>query len=110
MKDSNFDFIKDKFDNSGVNAPEELNEQLVLEKLDGVQPVRELPPKKSKKKLALGISAAAAAAVITAGAITFTSMLNSAPPVKTDQPVLSGETASLRTFKNRAEKCDGASR
>ena len=40
MKDSNFDFIKDKFDNSGVNAPEELNEQLVLEKLDGVQSVR----------------------------------------------------------------------
>lgn len=103
MKDSNFDFIKDKFDNSGVNAPEELNEQLVLEKLDGVQPVRELPPKKSKKKLALGISAAAAAAVITAGAITFTSILNSAPPVKTEQPVLSGETASLRTFNSRDE-------
>ena len=34
MKDNNFDFIKDKFDSSGVNAPGEIDGQFVLDHLE----------------------------------------------------------------------------
>lgn len=106
MKDNSFDFIKDKFENSGVNAPDDINEQLVLDKLEGDVPeLTVLPPKQSKKKLAAGISAVAAAAVITAGALVFTSVLNQqtvAKPELKEQHVVAG----LRGFKNREEVKD----
>ena len=106
MKDNSFDFIKDKFENSGVNAPDDINEQLVLDKLEGDVPeLTVLPPKQSKKKLAAGISAVAAAAVITAGALVFTSVLNQqtvAKPELKEQHIVAG----LRGFKNREEVKD----
>ena len=106
MKDNSFDFIKDKFENSGVNAPDDINEQLVLDKLEGDVPeLTVLPPKQSKKKLVAGISAVAAAAVITAGALVFTSVLNQqtvAKPELKEQHVVAG----LRGFKNREEVKD----
>ncbi|MBQ1381364.1 MAG: hypothetical protein IIY79_05050, partial [Ruminococcus sp.] len=106
MKDNSFDFIKDKFENSGVNAPDDINEQLVLDKLEGDVPeLTVLPPKQSKKKLVAGISAVAAAAVITAGALVFTSVLNQqtvAKPELKEQHVVAG----LRGFKNRDEVKD----
>ena len=52
MKDNNFDFIKDKFDNSGVNAPGEIDGQFVLDHLENDIPqLNLLPPKQSKKKV-----------------------------------------------------------
>ena len=106
MKDNSFDFIKDKFENSGVNAPDDINEQLVLDKLEGDVPeLTVLPPKQSKKKLFAGISAVAAAAVITAGALVFTSVLNQqtvAKPEMKEQHIVAG----LRGFKNREEVKD----
>lgn len=102
MKNQNFDFIKDKFDNSGVNAPGSLNEEAVLAQLENSQPVEVVPPKKSKRKLVAGVSAAAAIAVVTAGAITFTGLFNSPLPQKGGK-VLFRESAGLRAFSDRAE-------
>lgn len=104
MKDNNFDFIKDKFDNSGVNAPEEINEELVLEHLESDTPqLNLLPPKHSKKKAAFGISAVAAAAVVTACAMTFTGVFNEVKPNKQDSKIPFSQTASLRGFSSRDE-------
>lgn len=100
MKNNDYDYIKDRFDNSGVNAPEAIDENLIYEKLDGISPVTEVP-KKSNKKLFAGISAVAAAAVITAGAITFTGILNN--PFQTGGKVMFAETAGLRSFSSSDE-------
>ena len=97
MKDNNFDFIKDRFDNCGVNAPESLQEEVIIDTLPE-QSVQEVP-KTNNKKLALGISAAAALAVVAAGAVTFTSLMPSV--MKANQ---AGQ-ASLRTFASREEVC-----
>lgn len=101
MKDNNFDYIKEKFDQSGVNAPDSLNEEAVLTQLSSSQPVEVIPPKKSKKKLVAGVSAAAVFAVVTAGAITFTSLFNS--PMQGGGKVLFRESAGLHAFSSRAE-------
>lgn len=98
MKDSNFDSIKEKFDNSGVNAPDALNEELLLEKLNNAAPVEMLPPKKSKKRIAAGISAAAAVALVTAGAFTFTNVFGNQP--QSEELTAYHTAAGLRGFKN----------
>ena len=101
MKDSNFDSIKEKFDNSGVNAPDTINEEAVTAMLPQ-QPLQEVPPQKSKRKLALGITAAAACAVLTAGAVTFTGLFHSIPqPQPAAKPFATG--AALRPFGSRRE-------
>ena len=107
MKD--FDYIKDKFDESGVNAPDEINEELIMSKLESAQPVRALPPKKSKKKILIPVSAAAAVAVVTAGAIAISSVFTNKPFEKVAEidgkqgKVLFEETAGLRGFSDRGE-------
>ena len=102
MKDNNFDFISEKFADSGVNAPPEINEDLIEQRLTGVQP---LTVKKSYKKLIAGVSAAAVLALVTAGAITFTGLFNSVP--SPGEPELTpGSSASLREFKSRGEVCE----
>ena len=105
MKDNNFDFIKNKFDSSGVNAPEEIDEQLVLEHLENDTPqLNLLPPKHSKRKTAAGISAVAAAAVVTACTLTFTGVFGSVKPADRKNPKApSSITASLRGFSSRDE-------
>jgi len=97
MKKTDFDSIKEKFDNSGVNAPDTLHEDKIVGMLPG-QPLQALPPKHSKKKMIAGVSAAAAFAVVTAGAITFTSLFH-----QPFQPRLVAGTASLRAFGSRDE-------
>ena len=98
MKDTNFDSIKEKFDNSGVNAPDALNEELLLEKLNNAAPVEMLPPKKSKKRIAAGVSAAAAVALVTAGAFTFTNVFGNQP--QPEELTAYHTAAGLRGFKN----------
>ena len=61
MKDANFDFIKEKFDNCGVHAPAELDADVLTERLPD-RPAPVLLPKKSKAKRVASISAVAAAA------------------------------------------------
>ncbi len=105
MKDSNFDFIKDKFDNSGVNAPEEIDGQFVLDHLENDTPkLNLLPPKHSKKKAAFGISAVAAAAVATACTLTFTGVFGSVKPAEQKNlKAPASNSASLRGFSSRDE-------
>ena len=105
MKDNNFDFIKDKFDSSGVNAPEGIDEELVLEHLENDTPqLNLLPPKQSKKKTAFGISAVAAAAVVTACAMTFTGVFGGVKPGEgKSEKSFSPQTVSLRGFSSRDE-------
>ena len=56
MKNNDFDFIKQKFDESGVNAPDKLNEEFVRETIKHVEPLK---VKKIKKKyIVSGIIAA----------------------------------------------------
>ena len=59
MKQTDFDFIRDKFSSDGVHAPDELNEELVQRQLAGVQPLQE---KKSHKVLIGTVSVAASVA------------------------------------------------
>lgn len=70
---NDFDFIKDKLDNSGVNAPADMDEDYVMKTLEGVypqpipmpQPSSVHPPKKKRKTAAIVISSVAAALVLT---------------------------------------------
>ena len=89
MKDNSFDFIKDIFENSGVNAPDDINEQLVLDKLEGDVPeLTVLPPKRSKKKLVAGISAVAAAAVVVVVVLCVGFAVKVAVPSAAPQPAI----------------------
>lgn len=113
MKDSNYNYIKEQFDNCGVNAPGSLDESEILKKLEGTQPIKALPPKKGRKKLVAGISAAAAVAVVTAGALAFSSILGDPPEVNVRQMLgdppevkfsqMFGDTAALRSFNDLDE-------
>ncbi len=97
MKKTDFDSIKEKFDNSGVNAPDALHEDRIAGMLPE-QPLQALPPKQNRKKVVAGVSAAAAFAVVTAGAITFTSLFH-----QPFSPKFVAGTASLRAFGSRDE-------
>lgn len=65
---NDFDFIKDKIENSGVTAPAEIDENHVLKKLEGIEPnsapiLTELKPKKNHARLIAGLAAAFVAVV-----------------------------------------------
>ena len=65
---NDFDFIKDKIENSGVTAPAEIDENHVLKKLEGIEPnsapiLTELKPKKNRARLIAGLAAAFVAVV-----------------------------------------------
>ena len=88
---TDYEFIKDKFDQSGVNAPESLNEDFVLEQ------IKDTKPKNNKKPLIAGLSAAAALAIITVSALVITSVIGGIPKPVT---VLQSGTAKLSSFKS----------
>ena len=71
MTNNDFDFIKQRFDESPVNAPEQLNEEFVTEKIKNIEPLKE---KKNHKKLIIGVSIAAGIAILLVNAILFTSI------------------------------------
>ena len=96
---NDFDTVKDRFASDGVKAPDEINENLVLSQLEGVEPVK---VKKSKKGLVFGIASAAVAsvAVITAGAFLAANFFVSRP---IGTPVSVSGTAKLMRFNTRDE-------
>lgn len=98
MKNTDFDSIKEKFKNSGVNAPDALHEDRIAGMLPE-QPLQALPPKHNRKKVVAGVSAAAAFAIVTAGAVTFTSLFHQ----PFSSPKLVAGSASLRAFGSRDE-------
>lgn len=71
MTNNDFDFIKQRFDESPVNAPEQLNEEFVTEQIKNIEPLKE---KKNHKKLIIGVSIAAGIAVLLVNAILLTSI------------------------------------
>ena len=67
---NDFDFIKDKIDNSGVNAPEEMNEAYVARLIDDVQPAQPQLIEVKRKLSARRVTALAASFVLVAGIAT----------------------------------------
>lgn len=99
---NDFDFIREKFDSDGVNAPDGINEDLVLSELEGVEPVK---PKKKKTSMVLGITSAAVAsvAVITAAAFLAVNLLGKLPVRSIGTPVSVSGSAKLLQFNSRDE-------
>lgn len=101
---NDFDFIKDKIKNSGVNAPEDMDERFVMEKLDGVQPdtapvLTELKPKKRRAGMITGIAAAfvAVAALSVFGAVYFANRnTESLPELTMPGNGITGQSAVIR--------------
>lgn len=111
MKNNDLDFIKDKFDSSGVNAPEEMDEAFVLEKLENVQQLKEVPRENKKKYwIPAGISAAAAIAVITATTIAASSVLGGMPGKINLKKTRVPGTASLVSFSTREDVIKAANK
>ena len=71
MTNNDFDFIKQQFDESGVNAPDELNEEFVKEKIHNIEPLK---VKKSKKKFIVGGIIAASVAILLVNAFLLTNI------------------------------------
>ena len=97
---NDFDTVKDRFASDGINAPDDISEDMVLGQLEGVEPVK---VKKKKTGMVLGITSAAVAsvAVITAGAFLATNIFFSRVQVGT--PVSVSGTAKLMQFNTRDE-------
>lgn len=106
---NDFDFIKDKIEDSGVHAPAEMDESFVIDKLADVQPdptpiLTEVKPKKHHYALISGIAAAfvAIVALSVIGGILISQRITpvseptaSAPSIKADIP--------LKTFSDYDE-------
>ena len=71
MTNNDFDFIKQRFNESPVNAPEQLNEEFVTEQINNIEPFKE---KKNHKKLIISVSIAAGIAILLVNAILITSI------------------------------------
>ncbi len=93
---TDLDFIKDKFENSGVDAPENMGKDFALEK------IAEATPEKPKKITAVkGLSIAAAVALVTVTAFGVTSIIGNTP-----KPASFSGKASLKSFNNKSEVRD----
>ena len=89
---TDYEFIKDKFDESVIKAPESMNEEFVLEK------IKDTKPRRSKKPFIItGLSAAAAVAIFTVSALIVTTIVGNTPRPIT---VLQSDTAKLSGFKS----------
>ncbi|MBR1731989.1 MAG: beta-propeller domain-containing protein [Ruminococcus sp.] len=87
---TDYEFIRDKFDESGVNAPENMDEKFVLDKINDIE------PKKNKSSVFTGLTMAAAVAVFTLVAFAVSSVIGNTPKPVT----ITGTTASLQNFKS----------
>lgn len=104
---NDFDFIKDKIENSGVTAPAEIDENHVLKKLEGIEPnsapiLSELKPKKNHARLIAGL-AAAFVAVVT---LSVFGVILSSQRQKPIQPTVTQSAKSdipLKTFSDYNE-------
>lgn len=87
---NDFDFLKEKFDNDGVNAPVEMNTDFVMNKLEGKSPkVVKFP----KKAIAGVVSGLVACVAVFAIVVTSTNT----PIVKEPAPIIA-EAGELEAF------------
>lgn len=118
---NDFDFIKDKIEQSGVNAPDTMDENYVLQQLEGIEPdttapvLTELKPKKRRYGVITGIAAAFVAVVTLSvfGAIRFGNHQGGVKPsvrsvstVNADSSFITPQIDSsvpLKTFKSYDE-------
>lgn len=76
MKNNDIEFIKDKFSQSGVNAPDSINAESIKERLNGVEPLRAVEGgKKNSRQMIL----VAGIALVTTVALSATIFFNFAP-------------------------------
>lgn len=76
MKNNDIEFIKDKFSQSGVNAPDYINAESIKERLNGVEPLRAVEGgKKNSRQMIL----VAGIALVTTVALSATIFFNFAP-------------------------------
>ena len=106
MKNNDFDFIKQKFDESGVNAPDKLNEEFVRETIKHVEPLK---VKKSKKKYIVSGIIAASVAFLIINALLITNLFS---VFKNGLPFIPGSSeknnvpvaeAKIKNFESRDE-------
>lgn len=102
MKD--FEFIKNKFDESGVNAPDSLGEQFALDKISDTK-VLELKPKKNYRKYS---ALAASVALIALAAFSINIFRPAAPVYEVKKAEAKGGStlAEVRSFNSYAELKD----
>lgn len=107
---NDLDFIRDKFENSGVNAPDSMGEEFVNSRIAGLaQPVPVENGKEKKKTTrgeraiigAAGGLAAASIAIVTACAVGVSGFIGTLFPVIHTDNVVSSDTAALSSFKSR---------
>lgn len=94
---NDLDFIKAKFEESGVSVPEDLTKEKISEKLNNIE-----PKKKSRKKFYFSAAACIAVlliAAISANIIAGGFLNTSIKTLKTD----TGEIKSFKSFKSRSE-------
>lgn len=93
--------LKTKFDNSGVNAPELLDEAFVLRQLDGVEPLR-VEEKRRRGTFKTAVIAASIAAVIAGSAAAFFTMNAINTPVSPEQK--QSETTAPKKIDSTVDK------
>lgn len=104
---NDFDFIKDKIENSGVTAPAEIDENHVLKKLEGIEPnsapiLTELKPKKNHARLIAGLAAAFVAVVaLSVFGVIFSSQKQ--PPIQPTVTQSDNADIPLKTFSDYNE-------
>ncbi len=104
---NDFDFIKDKIENSGVTAPAEIDENHVLKKLEGIEPnsapiLTELKPKKNRARLIAGLAAAFVAVVtLSVFGVIFSSQRQ--PPIQPTVTQSDNADIPLKTFSDYNE-------
>ncbi|MCH5298866.1 MAG: beta-propeller domain-containing protein [Ruminococcus sp.] len=103
MKD--FEFIKNKFDESGVNAPDSLGEQFVL---DSTSETKVPEPKPKKKKYVKYSALAASVALIALAAFSINIFRPAAPVYEVKKAEAKGGSAlaEVRSFNSYAELKD----
>ena len=101
---NDLDFIRDKIENSGVKAPDDMDERYVAHTLEGVtpQPVV-VPPKRRRTAAAIAISATAAGLVMV---IALGVILSAVFKEKKASPVSLPGGLELRQFQTRDEIAD----
>ncbi len=98
---NDFDFIKNKIEESGVKAPESMDGDFVMKQLENVQPaaeITELKPKKRRTGLAAGLAAAFVAVV----ALSVFAVMHFSKPAVRPAAVVSANVP-LKTFTSYDE-------
>ena len=88
------EFLKERFDNSGVNAPEEINREYV-ENIISEKPQNKIKLTKTKKRAIATVAAACVALVATAGILGGQLPMFRQTPVQQPSAPIASDTQAL---------------